>query len=115
MTAARVAIAARGRPARVFLVIAVVLPFIGFSMLGGKQPTYILPLAAPLALATALMLQRWIDGSCADHAADARLPDVRITGAVAMTCVGLGAPALAAFAVLSGQTPAWAPGWTLLS
>lgn len=114
MTAARAWRSLRAGDLPAFLVIAVVLPFIGFSMLGGKQPTYILPLAAPLALATALMLQRWIDGSCADHAADERLPDVRITGAVAMTCVGLGAPALAAFAVLSGQTPAWAPGWTLL-
>ncbi|MFO0961376.1 MAG: glycosyltransferase family 39 protein [Phycisphaerales bacterium] len=104
----------RGGDLRALLLVAVILPFIGFSILSGKQPTYILPLGAPLALVTALMLRRWIDGAEADHPADERLPDVRVTGAAAMTIACLGTVAAAVWAVLAERAPSWAPGWTLV-
>ncbi|MCC6679981.1 MAG: glycosyltransferase family 39 protein [Phycisphaeraceae bacterium] len=42
--------------------LAVVLPFVFFSLSAGKLATYILPCAPPLALLTAVMLERWVSG-----------------------------------------------------
>lgn len=41
---------------------AVVLPFLMFSAIRGKLPSYLLPLCPPMALLTADMLERWLDG-----------------------------------------------------
>jgi len=43
--------------------LAVVLPFVVFSLISGKLATYLMPLCPPLALLTALMLERWLDRS----------------------------------------------------
>ncbi len=96
------------------LVVAVVLPFVGFSAASGKLATYILPCAAPVALLAARMLARWVEGRELDHAPDDRLPDVRVTAAVAMTAMAVAAPALAFMVIRSNHAPSWAPGWTLL-
>jgi 4-amino-4-deoxy-L-arabinose transferase-like glycosyltransferase len=42
--------------------LGVVLPFVFFSLVSGKLATYLLPLCPPLALLTALMLERWLSG-----------------------------------------------------
>jgi 4-amino-4-deoxy-L-arabinose transferase-like glycosyltransferase len=104
----------RGGDLRALLVVAVVLPLIGFSALSGKEVTYILPLAAPLALLVAGTVARWVDGSVADLPAGITPPDVRITAGIAMSVVGIGIPVAAAVVVLRGLAPAWAPGWTLV-
>ena len=106
--------AVRAGDLRALLVIAVVLPLVGFSILRGSSPTYVLPLVAPTAILVAMMLARWIDGTADDAPAGTTMPDVRITAGIAMTVVGLGLPAAAAAIVLRGKAPEWAAGWTLL-
>lgn len=46
---------------RALMLLAVVLPLIGFSMLSGKQHSYVLPLAAPMAFLAALTLWRRLE------------------------------------------------------
>lgn len=106
--------AVRAGDLRALLVASVVLPLAGFSLLRGSSPTYLLPLAPPLAVLVGLMLSRWVGAGAGDVAAGERLPDVRITTGIALTVVGLGLPAAAAIIVLRGLAPAWAEGWTLL-
>ncbi len=102
-----------GGDLRALMLLAVVLPFIGFSLLSGKQPTYILPLAPPLAVLVTHMLMRWLQPRAAD-ADGLRLPDVRWTCMAAAGVMALGAPVAAAWVVREGRAPAWAPGWTLV-
>ncbi len=61
------------------LAISIVVPLIGFSLMAGKLPSYLLPICAPLALLTGMMLEQWI--RCRNRTPDGfkRLPDVRIT------------------------------------
>jgi len=99
---------------RALLLVAVILPLLGFSILSRKSPTYILPLAPPLAMLVAGMLARWVDGSMADAPAGIKPPDVRHTTAIAMTGVGVLLPTAAIVLILKGLAPAWATGWTLL-
>jgi len=65
----------RGRESALWLW-AVVLPLVIFSLPAGKLPTYVLPLAPPLALLAAPVIEAWLT-----RRADARKdwPDVRIT------------------------------------
>lgn len=42
---------------------AVAVPFLMFSLIRGKLPSYMLPLCPPMAILTADMLARWLDGS----------------------------------------------------
>ena len=104
----------RGGDLRALLVLSVLLPFVGFSALRGHSPTYLLPIAAPLAMLVAMMLARWVDGTVDDLPAGETPPDVRITSAIALTITGILLPAAAAYLVLTGRAPGWAPGWTLL-
>lgn len=97
------------------LVVAAVLPLVGFSAASGKLATYILPCAAPTALLAARMLARWVEGRELDRAPDDRLPDVRVTCTMVMALLAVGAPVLAVVAIRAGHAPAWAPGWTLLA
>ncbi len=106
--------ALRAGDLRALLVIAVVLPLLGFSLLRGTSPTYVMPLVAPTALLVAMMLSRWIDGSAADVPAGTAMPDVRITAGIVMTTIGIGLPAAAAVVILRGKAPTWMPGWSLL-
>jgi 4-amino-4-deoxy-L-arabinose transferase-like glycosyltransferase len=108
------AAAMRAGDLRALLVVAVVLPLAGFSLLRGSSPTYVLPMVAPTALLVAMMLRRWVDGSAADAPAGTRLPDVRITAAVVMTTIGIGLPAATVVIVLRGKSPDWLPGWSLV-
>jgi 4-amino-4-deoxy-L-arabinose transferase-like glycosyltransferase len=88
------------------LVVAVLLPLVGFSLSSGKLPTYIAPVAPPLAILVAIMLARqWIGH---DPAYD-RPPDVRWT---LLATVGL-----AALAAMVGPriADALAPGRVDLS
>ena len=113
MSAARAWGFVRGGDLRALLLVAVLLPLVGFSALSGKEVTYILPLAAPLALLVSGTVARWVDGSMSDLPAGITPPDVRITAGIAMTVVGIGLPIAASVLVLRGKAPAWAPGWTL--
>lgn len=106
--------ALRAGDARSLLAVAVVLPLAGFSLLRGSSPTYLLPLAPPLAVLVGMMLARWVGPRAGDVPAGERLPDVRITSGIAMTVIGIGLPSAAAAVVLRGHAPAWAEGWTLL-
>lgn len=100
------------------LVLAVVVPFIGFSLMAGKLPTYLLPMCAPLALLNALMLERWLDGSVAQTSVVRKMPDVRITMTIAAALVFTGmavacamyAPQLAIYLLPAGLFVA-APAW----
>ena len=100
-----------GLPA--LLLTATVLPLVGFTVLRGSSPTYLLPLAAPLAVLVAVPLSRWIDGSVDDLPAGTRPPDVRITLAVVLSVLAIALPMAAAVVAMRGLAPAWAPGWTL--
>ena len=110
----RAAAAFRGGDLRALLLVAVVLPLVGFSLLSGSSPTYVLPLVAPTAMLVAMSVARWVDGSAADVPAGTALPDVRITSAVAMSVIGIGLPVAAAVIVLRGAAPPWLPGWSPL-
>jgi hypothetical protein len=111
----RQAVAAlRAGDLRALLLAAVILPLVGFSILRGSSPTYVLPLVAPAAMLVAMMLARWVDGTAEDAPAGTRMPDVRVTAALAMTAIGIGLPVAAAIIVLRGKAPAWMPGWSLL-
>jgi len=114
MTFGRAWMCLRAGDLRALLLVAVILPLLGFSILSRKSPTYILPLAPPLAMLVAGMLARWVDGSMADAPAGIKPPDVRYTTAIAMTGVGLLLPGAAVVLILKGLAPAWATGWTLL-
>ncbi|MBM4099570.1 MAG: phospholipid carrier-dependent glycosyltransferase [Planctomycetes bacterium] len=98
---------------RALLLVAVVLPLIGFTVLRGSSPTYLLPLAPPLAVLVGIMLARWIDGSVADMPAGYTPPDVRITIGAVLTLLALAMPLAAVIIVGRGDGPAWAPGWSL--
>lgn len=102
---------AGGLPA--LLLVATVLPLVGFAILRGSSPTYLLPLAAPLAMSVAVPLARWMDGSVDDLPAGRWPPDVRITLAFVLGVLSLSLPVAAAVVILRGQAPGWAPGWTL--
>jgi 4-amino-4-deoxy-L-arabinose transferase-like glycosyltransferase len=114
MTLSRAWAYLRAGDQRALLLVAVILPLVGFSILSRKSPTYILPLAPPLAMLVAGMLSRWVNGSMVDAPAGTKPPDVRYTTAIAMTGVGTLLPAAAIVLILRGSAPAWATGWTLL-
>lgn len=99
---------------RSLLVVAVVLPLAGFTLLRGSSPTYLLPTAAPLAVLVGLMLARWVSPRAGDLPAGERLPDVRITTGIVMTVIGTAVPAAAVAVIVRDRAPAWAGGWTVL-
>ena len=105
--------ALRAGDLRSLLAVSVVLPLAGFSLLRGSSLTYVLPLAAPLAVLAGITVSRWIDGSIDDLPAGRRAPDVRLTLAAVLTILAVGLPAVAVTAVARGLAPSWAPGWDL--
>lgn len=105
------AVLRRGDAAGLMLV-AAVLPCVGFSLLSGTQPTYLLPVAAPCAVLYAVLTVAWLDGR-----ADARGAKPAVVGvacAAAGVALAVGVPAVVAGMVLAGRAPAWAPGMTLV-
>lgn len=68
-----------------FLVFAVVVPLGVFSAAAGKLPTYILPLAAPLAILVSANVVGWLERRFDRPIEGFSPPDVRIT--VAVCCV----------------------------
>jgi 4-amino-4-deoxy-L-arabinose transferase-like glycosyltransferase len=82
----------RGGDVRALCVLALILPFIGFSISSGKMATYLLPLAAPMALLAAITIERWLRGTF-DRATPAALgyrpPEVRRTLAIVAILVFL--------------------------
>ncbi|GAB4110684.1 MAG: lipid IV(A) 4-amino-4-deoxy-L-arabinosyltransferase [Phycisphaeraceae bacterium] len=82
--------------------LAVVLPFVIFSLISGKLATYILPLCAPLALLNALMLERWLTRSEPPADTPIRLPEVANTLFVCLTII-----TLLVFALLYFERSAW--------
>ncbi len=80
------------------LTLAVVVPLIVFSAASGKLPTYLLPVAAPLAMLVARTLQAWVDGTFDRPIEGFRPPDVRITVAVCSGLVAVGFPVATLFA-----------------
>ncbi|MDZ4755347.1 MAG: glycosyltransferase family 39 protein [Phycisphaerae bacterium] len=67
---------------RALLLIAVLLPILGFSLSAGKMPTYLLPVAPTTALLVAITLERWLRGEYDKKIEGFRAPDVRRTFAV---------------------------------
>ncbi len=63
--------------------LAIVLPLVIFSLAPSKLATYIAPVAAPLAILTALMLEGWLNGSHDRPPKGYRPPEVRWALAVA--------------------------------
>ncbi|MFO0826829.1 MAG: glycosyltransferase family 39 protein [Phycisphaerales bacterium] len=77
-------------------VMAVVMPLVGFSVSSGKLPTYLLPVAAPLAMSVGAMLAaRWVVPA---GAAEGKPPDVRIT---LLACCALAAIVFPIAAIVS--------------
>lgn len=77
---------------RALLLIAILFPFLGFSVSTGKLATYLLPLAAPTAILTAITIERWLRGEFDGGALASgyRPPDVRRTLAVVAILVFVG-------------------------
>lgn len=71
------------------LVLAVVVPLVGFSLMSGKLGSYLLPLCGPMAILNGLMLEQWLLGSRGRTAGGLRLPDVRITLAICLLIIFL--------------------------
>ncbi len=82
--------------------LAVVLPFVIFSLISGKLATYILPLCAPLALLNALMLERWLVRGAHTNNDSIKLPEVVNTLFVCLTII-----ALLVVALLYFERSAW--------
>ena len=57
---------------------AILVPLLILSLNRGKLPTYALPMAAPLALVAAMVLERWLSGDAVAPSVR-RAPDVRWT------------------------------------
>lgn len=82
---------------RGYMVVATLVPLAILSAIAGKMPTYVLPLAPPLALIGAANLRDWLNVKH-DHAAikaldqsqRPRLPDSMLTMAIAATCGWIG-------------------------
>ena len=70
-------------------VLAVVVPFVVFSLISGKLATYILPLCAPLALLNAVMLERWLSGEPDRDAGPRKPPEVATTLLVCILLMGV--------------------------
>jgi 4-amino-4-deoxy-L-arabinose transferase-like glycosyltransferase len=75
---------------RALLLIAIVFPFLGFSISTGKLATYLLPLAPPTAMLVAISLERWLRGDHDTPTASIRPPDVRRTLAICSLLIFLG-------------------------
>jgi len=60
-----------------FLGWSIVVPLVIFSLISGKLPSYILPICAPLALLSALMLEKWFDNRVPELGDRRRIPEVR--------------------------------------
>ena len=56
------------------LMVAILVPFVGFSLMSGKLPTYLLPLCAPCAILAAMGLEKWLAGRGEDADAAIRPP-----------------------------------------
>lgn len=67
------------------LLLAVLIPFICFSLMSGKLASYLLPMCGPLAILNGLMLEHWIKGAQGRTTDGLRLPDVRITLTICIT------------------------------
>lgn len=80
------------------LALAVIIPLIVFSAASGKLPTYLLPVAAPLAMLVAGTLHAWIDGTFDRPIEGFRPPDVRITVAICAGLIAVGFPVATCFA-----------------
>jgi 4-amino-4-deoxy-L-arabinose transferase-like glycosyltransferase len=79
----------RSGSAVALLILAVVIPFIGFSLMTGKLASYLLPVCGPLAILNGLMLEQWLCGSMGRTPGGLRLPDVRYTLLTSITIVFL--------------------------
>lgn len=80
---------------------AVILPFILFTLITGKLPTYLLPLTGPMAILTALMLERWLNRTDNHEVLPdniRRLPDVVTT--LSIVCLLMAAGAIIAAFVM---------------
>ncbi|MCA9302749.1 MAG: glycosyltransferase family 39 protein [Phycisphaerales bacterium] len=60
-----------------FLGWAVLIPFLVFSLFSGKLPSYIMPICAPLALLSAIMLESWFTHNKPASEKGRRLPEIR--------------------------------------
>lgn len=100
--------AALGGDMRALLLIAILFPFLGFSVSSGKLATYLLPLAPPTAMLTALTIERWLRGEFDGTAlAGYRPPDVRRTLGV-VSCIVFAGQLGAAIAVAHVTPELWA-------
>jgi 4-amino-4-deoxy-L-arabinose transferase-like glycosyltransferase len=95
------------------LIIAVVLPFIGFSLLSNNQPTYLLPLAPPCAVLFAVVMAEWFDGRAEWPSSRANPREMRTASGLTAAALVIGVPGAALAVVLMERVPTWAPGWTL--
>lgn len=75
---------------RALLLLAILFPFLGFSISTGKLATYLLPLAPPTAMLVAITLERWLRGGFDEPIAGVRPPDVRRTLGICASLVFLG-------------------------
>ncbi len=61
-----------------YLGFAAIGPFVTYSLISGKLPSYLLPICAPLALLSALMLERWFTEEHPSGEHGRKLPEVRV-------------------------------------
>ena len=60
-----------------FLGFAIIGPFVVYSLISGKLPSYLLPICAPLALLSAIMLDQWFTQQRPEYTQGRSLPEVR--------------------------------------
>ena len=86
---------------------AVVGPLILFSIPSGKLASYILPLDAPLAILTGLMLERWLTGENENPPAGYKPPEVKGTMLIVTILCAIGA--IGAAIIVMGKNNGWVP------
>lgn len=95
----------RNASASTLWALSVIVPFVGFTIMKGKLFSYLLPLAAPMAMLAATTVCAWLDNTPGARGRAERRPWIAVGLAIALG--GMFIAALVSAIVLLGSQHAW--------